>query len=72
MNVLVIQPGRGSEWWTDAVWVDRFLRPNPRGRFVQGSAWEYDGGWNMPDDYRGMAITVWAPRKWVLKVEETA
>lgn len=70
MDALVIQPGHGSEWLTDAVIVDRFGKPNPRGRFVQGSAWEYDGGWNMPDDYRGQAIRIIVPRKWILKVED--
>lgn len=69
MDCLVIEPGHGSSWWTDCVWVDRHGKPNPKGRFVSGSAWEYDGGWNMPDDYRGQPVSQWAPRKRVLKVE---
>ena len=68
-DVLVITPGHGSEWMTDAVIVDRMGRPNPRGRFVQASAWEYDGGWNMPDDYIGMPVTMTVPRRWVLRWE---
>jgi len=70
MDVLVIMPGHGSEWLTDAVYVDRYGKPNPRGRFVRGSGWEDDGGWNMPDDYQGMAVPVMVPRKWILKVTE--
>ena len=69
MNVLIIWPGHGSEWLTDAVFVDRFGSPNPRGRFVQGSAWDYDGGWNMPDDYRGQYVPITVPRRWILKTE---
>lgn len=69
MNVLVIEPGHGSMWLTDAYYIDRFGRPNPRGRWVQGSVWVYDGGWNMPDDYRGQTESYAAPRKFILKVE---
>lgn len=69
MDVLVIVPGHGSEWLTDAVYVDRFGQPNPRGRFVSGSGWEYDGGWNMPDDYRGQPIRLTYPRRWVLRAD---
>ena len=39
MNVLVIEPGRGSLWLTDAEYVDRFGEPNPKGRFVRGTNW---------------------------------
>lgn len=69
MDVLVINPGHGSEWLSDAAYVDRYGEPNPRGRFVRGYGWEYDGGWNMPDDYRGMEVPVTVPRRWVLKVD---
>lgn len=69
MNVLVIEPGHGSLWLEDAVFVDRNGKPNPRGRFVCGRAWEYDGGWNMPDDYQGQPITMTYPRRFILKVE---
>lgn len=69
MNVLVIIPGKGSEWIMDATYVDRDGNKNPKGRFVRGGAWEYDGGWNMPDDYHGQTVQVTYPRKWVLKVE---
>jgi len=68
MNVLVIEPGYGSFWLDRAVYVDRSGKPNPRGRFVTGSTWDYDGGWNTPDDYRGQYIIVTYPRKWILKV----
>lgn len=71
MNVLVIEPGNGSHWLTSAVYVDRFGKPNPRGRFVLGDSWEYDGGWNMPDDYRSQNEPYMTPRKMILKVEET-
>ena len=69
MNVLVIWPGNGSEWLSDAVYVDRFGKPNPKGRFVCGSSWYYDGGWNMPDDYQGQYEALTVPRKWILKIE---
>jgi hypothetical protein len=71
MNVLVIEPGHGSLWLTDATYVDRFGKSNPRGRYVCGRGWEYDGGWNMPDDYRGQYITLTYPRRWVLKVDKS-
>jgi len=69
MNVLVIEPGHGSVWLTHAAYVDRFGKPNPRGRFVCGDTWVYDGGWNMPDDYRGQYETMRFPRRLILKVE---
>jgi hypothetical protein len=69
MNVLIIWPGHGSEWLIDAVFVDRFGKLNSRGRFVHGKSWEYDGGWNMPDDYRGQYMPVTVPRRWILKIE---
>lgn len=68
MNALVIEPGHGSTWMTDAVFVDRFGRVNPRGRFVQGFVWD-EPGWNMPDDYQGMDIIMTYPRRFILKVE---
>lgn len=69
MNVLVIEPGHGSVWLHNAEFVDRFGNPNQRGRWVRGFAWTYDGGWNMPDDYRGQWEPYGAPRKFILKVE---
>ena len=72
MDALVIEPGHGSQWLTNAVYVDRYGKPNPRGRFVTGSAWEYDGGWNMPDDYQGQSVPYTTYRKFILKVEEAA
>lgn len=69
MNVLVIEPGHGSTWLTEARYVKADGTPSERGHFVRGRAWEYDGGWNMPDDYQGHPITVTYPRRWVLKVE---
>jgi hypothetical protein len=69
MNVLVIEPGHGSHWLANAVYVDRYGKPNPRGRFVTGDSWEYDGGWNMPDDYMGQYETYTTYRKFILKVE---
>ena len=56
MNVLVIEPGRGSTWLMDAVYVGKGGKPNPRGRSVRGVAWENDGSSNMPDDYQGQYI----------------
>jgi hypothetical protein len=70
MNVLVIEPGHGSVWLSRAVYVRRDGTPSTRGHFVRGEAWEYDGGWNMPDDYRGYEVSVTYPRRWILKVEE--
>ena len=69
MNVLVIEPRHGSTWLTDAVYVRRDGQPSTRGHYVQGDAWEYDGGWNMPDDYRGHSIPLTYPRRYILKVE---
>ena len=69
MNVLVVVPGHGSEWLVDAVFVRADGTPSRRGRSVRGKAWTYDGGWNMPDDYRGQYETVWVPRRWVRRVE---
>ena len=69
MNVLVIEPGNGSLWLSDAVFVDRFGKPNPRGRFVAGTVWSYDGGWNMPDDYMGQPEGYWTHRRYILKIE---
>lgn len=68
VNVLVIEPGHGSTWLSGAVFVDRFDKPNPRGRFVRGTTWEYDGGWNMPDDYQGQPVVRCYPRRFILKV----
>jgi hypothetical protein len=39
---------------------------------VQGDAWVYDGGWNMPDDYQGQYELMTFPRKLVLKIERPA
>lgn len=69
MNVLVIEPGHGSHWLMNAIYVDRFGRPNPRGRFVLGDTWEYDGAWNMPDDYMGQYEPYTTYRKLIRKVE---
>ena len=69
MDVLVIEPGHGSEWCSDAVRVDRFGNPNQRGRFVRCKGWEYDGGWNMPDDYTGQPIVITVPLRYVLRWE---
>lgn len=67
MHVLVIEPGHGSHWLINAVIVDRNGNPNPRGRFVLGNEWAYDGGWNMPDDYKGQWESYFTPRKFILK-----
>ena len=72
MNVLVIEPGHGSHWLMNAVYVDRFGLPNPRGRFVYGLTWEYDGGWNMPDDYMGQYEPYTTYRRFILKVERAS
>ena len=69
MNVLVIEPGHGSHWLTNAIFVDRFGEPNPRGRFVTGDSWTYDGGWNMPDDYMGQNEPYTTYRRFILKIE---
>lgn len=69
MNVLVIEPGHGSLWIEDAVYVDRFRKPNPRGRFVSGTVWEHEGGWNIPEGGFDYPETVTYPRKLILKVE---
>ena len=69
MNVLVIDPGHGSHWLSNAVYVDRSGKPNPRGWFVRGDVWVYDGGWNMPDDYRGQYESYTTPRKLIRKIE---
>lgn len=71
MNVLVIEPGNGSVWLCHAMYVDRFGKPNPRGRFVAGDVWTYDGGWNMPDDYQGQWEPYMTHRRRILKVEDT-
>lgn len=70
MNVLVIEPGHGSHWLEHAIYVDRHGSPNLRGRFVAGGVWTYDGGWNMPDDYRGQWEPYMTYRKFILKVEK--
>ena len=71
MNVLVIEPGHGSVWLAHAVFVDKHGQSNPRGRFIEGLTWVYDGGWNMPDDYQGQYEPYGAPRRYILKVELT-
>ncbi len=68
MTVLVIEPGNGSYWLSNAIYVDRFGRPNARGRFVRGNVWSYDGGWNMPNDYRGQYEPYMTSRKFILSV----
>ncbi len=70
MNVLVIEPGHGSVWLTNAKYVKRDGTPSNRGRFVSGFAWVYDGGWNMPEDYRGQYELMTFPRRLVLRVEK--
>jgi hypothetical protein len=72
VNVLCIEPGHGSSWLSSAEFVDRVGKPNPRGRFVRGDVWTYDGGWNMPDDYHGQYETVTYPRRWILKIVAVA
>lgn len=70
MNVLVIEPGHGSIWLSSACYVKAdHVTPSPRGRYVKGDAWVYDGGWNMPDDYLGQSETMVFPRRFILKVE---
>jgi len=69
MNALVIEPGHGSTWLTRAEFVRSDGTPSVRGRYVRGLAWVYDGGWNMPDDYRGQYESVTVPRRWVLKLD---
>lgn len=71
MNVLVINPGHGSFWMDGAEYVDRYGKPNPRGRCVRGRVWSFDGRWNMPDDYMGQYETETWPRRLVLKVEDS-
>ena len=68
MEVLVIEPGHGSVWVQNAVYVDRFGKPTSRGRFVTGNVWAYDGGWNMPDDYQGQWESYTTRRRLILKV----
>lgn len=68
MNVLVIEPGHGSMWLEHAYFVKADGTPSSRGRFVRGDVWVYDGGWNMPDDYRGQYEPVTFPRSLILKV----
>jgi len=72
MEVLVIEPGHGSTWLSNAVYIDRNGNPNPRGRFVEGLVWAYDGGWNMPDDYQGQYEGYRTRRRFILKVVVTA
>jgi hypothetical protein len=69
VNVLVIEPGHGSHWLQHAYYVDRYGNPNPLGRFVRGDTWEYDGAWNMPDDYSGQWEPYTTYRKFILKIE---
>ena len=71
MNVLVIEPGNGSLWLEDAVFVDRMGQPNPRGRFVMGTNWYHDSGPYLPDGGINIPETMTYPRKWILKVEPT-
>jgi hypothetical protein len=70
MDVLVIWPGHGSEWLTDAVIVNRMGEPCPRGRFVQGTSWYHESGWNIPEGGINIPETLTVPRKWILKVEQ--
>ena len=69
MNVLVIEPGHGSLWLTDAKYVDRYGKPNPRGRFVRGTNWYHDGGPFLPDGGLDVPETIVYPRRFILKVE---
>ena len=69
MNVLVIEPGHGSLWLTDAKYVDRYGKPNPRGRFVRGTNWYHDGGPFLPDGGLDVPETMVYPRRFILKVE---
>jgi hypothetical protein len=69
MDVLVIEPGHGSVWLTNAQFVRADGEPSSRGRYVRGMAWTYDGGWNMPDDYLGQYEVMTFPRKLILKVD---
>jgi hypothetical protein len=69
VTVLVIEPGHGSVWLFNAEFVDRYGRTNPRGRFVTGDVWAYDGGWNMPDDYLGQWESYTTHRRFILKID---
>lgn len=69
VNVLVFIPGIGSVWFEKAYRCRADGALSPRGHFVRGQVWGYDGGWNMPDDYQGQYEPMWAPWKWVRKVE---
>ena len=68
MDVLVIDPGHGSLWLEGAVYVDRLGKPNPRGRFVQGTNWYHESGWNIPEGGINIPETMTYPRRWILKV----
>jgi hypothetical protein len=69
MDVLVIVPGHGSEWIENAVIVDRLGNPNPRGRFVQGTSWYHEGGWNIPEGGIDIPERVTYPRRFILKID---
>lgn len=69
-RLLVIEPGHGSHWLSDAYYVDRFGKINPRGRFVTGNVWGYDGSWNMPEDYSGQWESYTTRRHLIIKIEQ--
>ena len=49
--------------------VDRYGKPNPRGRFVRGTNWYHDGGPFLPDGGLDVPETMVYPRRFILKVE---
>ena len=70
MDVHVIEPGHGSFWLEDAVFVERMGNPNPRGRFVRGTVWSYENGPLDPDGGINIPETLTYPRHYVLRIEE--
>ena len=56
MNALVIEPGHGSCWLSDAVYVDYLGNPDPNGDRIQGTAWTHEGGSLLPDGGIGVEI----------------
>lgn len=63
MDVLVIEPGHGSTWLSNAHY---------EGQWVVGEAWDDSGVGSalMPDDFRGEVMTLAMPRRFILKVSE--
>jgi hypothetical protein len=69
VNVLVIEPGHGSLWLSDAKYVRRDGVLSPRGRYVRGTNWYHDGGPYLPDGGINIPETLTYPRRLILKVE---